>query len=76
MSGVIESKNLNRVAGGYKATMHNPNTSEEAKQSAKERLEDMKPELEEHQNHLAADETAGKNLGNVIGLFVSAHLLD
>ena len=79
MSGVgkpIESRNPNHVAGGYKATMNNPNTSEEAKQSAKEHLEEMEPELEERQKLPAAGETPGKNLGNVIGPFVPAHLLD
>ena len=33
---------LDYSAGGLKATMHNPNVSEEAKQSAKERLDGMK----------------------------------
>ncbi|KAI4194019.1 MAG: hypothetical protein LQ350_008029 [Teloschistes chrysophthalmus] len=32
-------KNPNNVAGGLKATMNNPNVSQEAKDSAKERLE-------------------------------------
>jgi len=32
-------KEVNRVLGGYKATLHNPNTGEEAKQRAKEKLE-------------------------------------
>jgi hypothetical protein len=31
-------KNPNNVAGGLKATLNNPNTSDEAKQSAKEKL--------------------------------------
>jgi hypothetical protein len=34
-------KNPNNVAGGLKATLNNPNTSDEAKESAKERLNDM-----------------------------------
>lgn len=34
-------KNPNNVAGGLKATLNNPNVSEEAKESAKERLGDM-----------------------------------
>lgn len=34
-------KNPNNVAGGLKATINNPNNSEEAKQSAKERLDGM-----------------------------------
>ena len=32
-------KNSNNVAGGLKATLNNPNASEEAKQSARERLD-------------------------------------
>ncbi|KAF2132448.1 hypothetical protein P153DRAFT_284978 [Dothidotthia symphoricarpi CBS 119687] len=34
-------KNPNNVAGGLKATLKNPNVSDEAKESAKERLEQM-----------------------------------
>jgi len=34
-----EGKNPNRQAGGLKAAIHNPNVSEEAKENAKERLE-------------------------------------
>ena len=34
-------KNPNNVAGGLKATINNPNNTEEAKQAAKERLEGM-----------------------------------
>ena len=34
-------KNPNNVAGGLKATISNPNNSDEAKQSAKERLDNM-----------------------------------
>ncbi|KAF8626856.1 hypothetical protein AX15_004676 [Amanita polypyramis BW_CC] len=62
-----ESKNPNRVAGGYKATMANPNTSDEAKQSARERLEEMEPELESHHKRVAVEDVSGKNTGNVIG---------
>jgi hypothetical protein len=36
-----ENKNPNNVAGGLKATVKNPNVSDEAKQSAKERLDNM-----------------------------------
>ncbi|OTB16571.1 hypothetical protein K445DRAFT_331157 [Daldinia sp. EC12] len=35
------NKNPGNVAGGLKAAINNPNVSEEAKQSAKERLNDM-----------------------------------
>ncbi|RKU46573.1 hypothetical protein DL546_004475 [Coniochaeta pulveracea] len=34
-------KNPNNVAGGLKATLKNPNVSDEAKQSAQERLDKM-----------------------------------
>jgi hypothetical protein len=34
-------KNPNNVAGGLKATLNNPNTSDEAKESAKEKLNNM-----------------------------------
>ncbi|KIL68933.1 hypothetical protein M378DRAFT_158083 [Amanita muscaria Koide BX008] len=62
-----DSKNPNRVAGGYKATLNNPNTSDEAKHSARDRLDEMQPELENRQERIDADSTAGKNPGNVIG---------
>lgn len=41
MTSNNENKNPNNVAGGLKATLNNPNTSEDAKQSAKERLEGL-----------------------------------
>jgi len=37
-----ENKNPGNVAGGLKATLKNPNVSQEAKDSAEERLEQMK----------------------------------
>ncbi|KAI5898465.1 uncharacterized protein SCHCODRAFT_02489941 [Schizophyllum commune H4-8] len=36
-----EGKNSNRVAGGLKATLHNPTIGEDTKQSAAQRLEEM-----------------------------------
>lgn len=36
-----DQKNPNNVAGGLKATISNPKTSDEAKESAKERLNQM-----------------------------------
>ncbi|KAF7768083.1 hypothetical protein Agabi119p4_7326 [Agaricus bisporus var. burnettii] len=36
-----QDKDETRVAAGLKATMHNPRTSDEAKESAQERLEEM-----------------------------------
>ncbi|KAF8629251.1 hypothetical protein AX17_005830 [Amanita inopinata Kibby_2008] len=62
-----ESKNPQRVAGGLKATMHNPKTSDEAKHSAHERLQQLEPELESHHRHTAANQAATKNTGNVLG---------
>ncbi|KAL1745345.1 Conidiation protein 6-domain-containing protein, partial [Schizophyllum fasciatum] len=55
-----EGKNPNRVAAGLKATVHNPNVSEEAKQSATERLHDMGTDVE------GAPTASGKDEGNVI----------
>jgi len=38
---ILGSKNPGNVAGGLKATLHNDRVSDEAKQSAQERLERM-----------------------------------
>ncbi|KAF8153135.1 Conidiation protein 6-domain-containing protein [Crassisporium funariophilum] len=43
-------KNPDNVARGLKAAIHNPNVSEEAKQSAAERLEQM-GSVDEHEQH-------------------------
>ncbi|KAI2625831.1 conidiation-specific protein 6 [Hypoxylon sp. NC1633] len=40
-TGDDNGKNPNNVAGGLKATINNPRVSDEAKESAKERLDDM-----------------------------------
>ncbi|SCZ94153.1 BZ3500_MvSof-1268-A1-R1_Chr12-2g03721 [Microbotryum saponariae] len=40
-SGADEQQHQHRVAGGLKAAIHNPNVSEEAKQSAQEKLEKL-----------------------------------
>jgi hypothetical protein len=37
----------NRVAGGFKATLHNDNTSEEARANARTQLEKMGQEVPE-----------------------------
>ncbi|KAF9521518.1 Conidiation protein 6-domain-containing protein [Crepidotus variabilis] len=54
-----------RQAGGFKAAMHNPNVTEEGKQAAAEKLQNLKQsgELES----TTASRTEGKNEGNVIG---------
>ncbi|WWC70651.1 uncharacterized protein I206_104602 [Kwoniella pini CBS 10737] len=43
-----DSEHQHRVLGGYKATLHNPNTSSEAKEHAKEVLK----EGEKHEHHV------------------------
>ncbi|TFK21199.1 hypothetical protein FA15DRAFT_94352 [Coprinopsis marcescibilis] len=46
MSGSrVHGKNPERVASGLKATIHNPNVSEGAKQRARERLDDLGVDL-------------------------------
>ncbi|KAF9652954.1 hypothetical protein BDM02DRAFT_3183287 [Thelephora ganbajun] len=39
-------KEVNRVLGGYKATLHNPNSGEEAKEHAKAKLEEHGVDVE------------------------------
>ncbi|KXN90197.1 Conidiation-specific protein 6, partial [Leucoagaricus sp. SymC.cos] len=51
------------VAGGLKATIHNPQTSESAKESAEERLAGMQNEI----GSAEAAEGGAKNTGNVVG---------
>lgn len=58
-----DKPNPKNVAGGLKATIHNPHTSDAAKESAEERLSGM-------QNDIGAQESieaGGKNTGNVVG---------
>ncbi|KAI5827302.1 hypothetical protein K523DRAFT_309646 [Schizophyllum commune Tattone D] len=43
----VEGKNPGRVAAGLKASIHNPNISDEAKQSASERLHDMGADIDD-----------------------------
>ncbi|KAI4517424.1 hypothetical protein K525DRAFT_210931 [Schizophyllum commune Loenen D] len=57
----VEGKNPGRVAAGLKASIHNPNVSDEAKQSATERLHDMGADVDD-----APSTTSGKNEDNVI----------
>ncbi|KPM42064.1 hypothetical protein AK830_g4500 [Neonectria ditissima] len=51
-----------QVAGGHKANLKNPNTSEESKQHSKEVLEN---EFETRDTE--SNDTEGKNPGNVAG---------
>jgi len=76
MAGTTE-KDQNRVAGGLKATIKNPNTSEDAKDSARERLEGMGVEAGsdgkpvDKANPLTSEEN-GANHGNVMGGYKAA----
>jgi len=54
-----------RQAGGYKATLSNPNVSDEAKQHAREKLEGDLSHAAERGGH---DSKEGKNPGN--GMFM------
>ena len=59
----LDASNPRNVAGGLKATINNPKTSQSAKESAEERLSGM-------QNELGAQDAADsgtKNTGNALG---------
>ncbi|KAL5534264.1 hypothetical protein ACEPAG_726 [Sanghuangporus baumii] len=58
-------KNTGNIAGGHKATLKNPNVSEEAKQNSQQLLDEFESsgDLPEQQ----FDTDAGKNTGNFIG---------
>jgi hypothetical protein len=62
------SKNPGNVAGGLKATLKNPNVSDEAKDNAQERLDALESgaPVEEVQSQTSGAHSE-KNLGNVIG---------
>ncbi|KAL0948989.1 hypothetical protein HGRIS_009088 [Hohenbuehelia grisea] len=62
MSGTIDGKNAGNVIGGYKATLSNPNSSEEAKEHAQQKVDDLTEEFGD-----TGSSDAGKNKGNVIG---------
>ncbi|BFZ60088.1 hypothetical protein YB2330_001110 [Saitoella coloradoensis] len=55
------------VAGGYKATLSNPNTSDEAKQHAQEVLDNGLQDQVDDQKLADEEGTGAKNTGNVIG---------
>ncbi|KAI5811906.1 Conidiation protein 6-domain-containing protein, partial [Pyronema omphalodes] len=44
----LDAKNLGNVIGGYKATLHNPRVSEEAKERAAHALEELGVEPDYH----------------------------
>lgn len=52
-----ETHNINNVIGGYKATINNPNVSDEAKEHAKEMLEKLQDKSNESQPTLENDAT-------------------
>ncbi|KAF9525273.1 Conidiation protein 6-domain-containing protein, partial [Crepidotus variabilis] len=59
-----------RQAGGYKATINNPQRSEETKQAAREKLDDLESKMVNDDGKLSMSHdglTAGKNTGNVLG---------
>ncbi|KAL5535499.1 hypothetical protein ACEPAF_3593 [Sanghuangporus sanghuang] len=58
-------KNTGNVAGGHKATLKNPNVSEEAKQYSKQLLDEFESSGDLPEQQFDAD--AGKNTGNFIG---------
>lgn len=64
------SKNPGNVAGGLKATMNNPNVSDEAKDNAKERLDQLEhgANVDDVASSGSSSKASGeKNPGNVIG---------
>ncbi|EAU84012.1 hypothetical protein CC1G_11450 [Coprinopsis cinerea okayama7 len=58
----VQSKNAGNVAGGLKASINNPNVSEQAKDNARQRLED-----EDLGDITDRESSSDKNEGNVIG---------
>ena len=56
------AEHQNHVAGGYKATLHNPNVSEDAKDRAQQKLQEMG--RSENDQPIPNDE---KNPNNVAG---------
>ncbi|OSC97076.1 hypothetical protein PYCCODRAFT_1472116 [Trametes coccinea BRFM310] len=62
--------NENRVAGGLKATLHNPNVSQEAKDRAAERLEEMSdhvPAASSSASSKSAPNSSDQHKNNVLG---------
>jgi len=71
MDADFEGKNPGNVIGGYKATLHNENSSEEAKEHARKMLEqlgeDETPKADQEKEFDLHDQLKGKHKGNVIG---------
>ncbi|THH17875.1 hypothetical protein EW146_g3031 [Bondarzewia mesenterica] len=65
---MVEHKDPSRVAAGLKATLHNPNVSQEAKMQAEQRLEQMGAlEHEPHHGRHAESETEHQHDNRVLG---------
>ncbi|KAI0656522.1 Conidiation protein 6-domain-containing protein [Cubamyces menziesii] len=68
----FEQPNANRVAGGFKATLHNPKVSEEAKERAAARLSEMGVEADgpsstsNHSSGSAKDESVSTQYLNQV----------
>ncbi|PWW78637.1 hypothetical protein C7212DRAFT_361654 [Tuber magnatum] len=69
MDSASDQKNLGNVIGGHKANLHNPNTSEEAKQHSREVLEELGLETGSYTSGPSSADVniVGKNPGNVAG---------
>jgi len=61
-----DGKNLGNVVGGYKAALHNPNVSEEAKEHAEEMIEKLEGDAPRKSDN-GSENLEGKDLGHVIG---------
>ncbi|TRM70339.1 Conidiation protein 6-domain-containing protein [Schizophyllum amplum] len=60
-----QDKNPQRVAAGLKATIHNPRVSDEAKESAAERLQNMGADFDEAPTRSSAPRSAGTKVGAI-----------
>lgn len=59
-----EGKNSNRVAGGLKATLHNPKIGDDVKQSAAERLDEMGVDADAKAPSKSSSATSGEEHHN------------
>lgn len=67
MVSTTDNKNPERVAAGLKAAMHNPNVSEEAKEHAAERLEQMGSASESRRTGGSGSYSSGQDSNRVLG---------
>jgi len=68
-AGSTNQRASGNVIGGHKATISNPNTSEEAKQHSREMLEQLEGKTTTTSSGV---ELEGKNEGNVVGGYKAA----